>query len=889
MADTTEKKTYLIDVKDNLDAYAQRAVDAKKAVDDFTKANAAMLAQGDKNNAEYVKAAAQLKTLEQAYKNEVKNVELATKANDANKNSYEELLRRWQLAQVQLKLLEDTMARNSKGQIIMTDAYKKQSIAVAEAKAGLDAFGKGVHDNRLNVGSYSEAIEGAMGKFSAFIPAGSALGKGMEAGAGGVKVLSKAFTALLANPIVAFIAAIAAALMGLIKIFTGTAEGAGKLKDIMAGLHAMVDVLRNRLVSLIDAFRHIFSGEFRKAAEDFGKTFGQIGIEMAAAASQAAKLSEMQRQLTKEMRFHISEEADENRIIQEYLLLAKDKTKSDAERIGYLKEAMRLSKERAEREVYYANRQLDIDIGNAALKGKIDAKVLKDWIAMDAEKQKAVLASNEKLKQAYNLLGGETIGALEEAYAKGVNAEAEFFQTNKRTMSQLSTLYNELEKDRIKNALAAIEVRKIAAKGETDTLIKLRREQLKVELQDSQLTANERKLMTAKAEEEIAAMQLDQQRKGFEARKILAKNNTTEMIAILKEQFAVEMAATKMSEAERAILTAQFNDAVLQVEQQGIKKRYDARRAAAKGNQAEELAIAKQEMDEMLALVGMGEEQKAILRAQYAAQAKALTDADTAAGLEAQRLKNENDLAMLQQILDAEYGNMLASVDYAQMTANQKLLIDEQYTKASKDLSQARQDQMWAEKAAVADALGAMSEVVGKQTVVGKAFAIAQAVINTWLAASKALADSTMPSTIARIALMVSVIAAGLMTVRNIMKVDTSGKGGGAAAGGSAPSVNVSHAAGMTVQATPPKPQLPQAAQMLAASPQVQSVSAGQQGVATFAPAGGAGQPTAPAQKQFTPDDFKAAAASIPPPVVTVEDINAKATEARKVSVVANI
>jgi hypothetical protein len=887
MADTTETKTYLINVKDNLDAYAQRAVDAKKAVDDFAKANAELLKQADKNNVEYQKAAAQLRTLETAYKNEVKNVELATKANDANKNSYEELLRRWQLAQVQLKLLEDTMQRNSKGQIIMTDAYKKQSIVVAEAKAGLDAFGKGVHDNRLNVGSYSEAIEAAMGKFSAFIPAGSALGKGMEAGAGGVGVLSKAFKALLANPIVALIAAIAAALFGLIKIFTGTAEGAGKVKDIMASLHAIVDVLRARLVSLIDTFRHVFSGEWRKAGEDLKKTFGGLGEEIATASKAAAELSKQQRQLTKEMRFHISEEADENRMIQEYLMLAKDKTKTDQERTAYLKEAIRLSKEKAEREVEYANRQLDIDIGNAALKGQIDAKVLKDWVSMEAEKQKVALENSAELRAAYNLLGGETIKALEEAYAKGVTAEAEFFQTNKRSTSQLSTLMNEMEKDRIKNAVAAIEVRKIAAKGEVETLIKLRREQLKAELQDSQLTLNERKLMEAKAEEEIAQMRLDQQRKVFEARKVLAKNDTVEMVAILREQFAAEMAATKMSEAERQLLTAQFNDAVLQVEQQGIKRRYDARRAAAKGNQAEELALAKQEMDEMLALVGLGEEQKAILRAQYAAQAKALTDADTAAGFEAQRIKNEYDLAALQTILDAEYGNMLASVEYAQMTANQKLLIDEQYTKASQDLSKARQDQMWAEKAAVADALGAMSEVVGKQTVLGKGFAIAQAVINTWLAASKALADPTMPSTIARIALMVSVIATGMMAVRNIMKVDTSGKGGGAAAGGSAPSVQ--HAAGLTVQATPPKPQLPQAAQMLAGSPQVQTVSAGQQGVSTFAPAGGPAQPTGPAPQQFTPEDFATAAKAIPPPVVSVEDINAKAQQARKVAVVANI
>ena len=61
---------------------------------------------------------------------------------------------------------------------------------MAEAKASLNEFGKGVNDNRLNVGSYGEAIESAFGKIS---PA-------MGQAAGGVKMLGNAFKALQANP-----------------------------------------------------------------------------------------------------------------------------------------------------------------------------------------------------------------------------------------------------------------------------------------------------------------------------------------------------------------------------------------------------------------------------------------------------------------------------------------------------------------------------------------------------------------------------------------------------------------------------------------------------------------------------------------------------------------
>ena len=85
---------------------------------------------------------------------------------------------------------------------------------------------------------------------------------------------------------------------------------------------------------------------------------------------------------------------------------------------------------------------------------------------------------------------------------------------------------------------------------------------------------------------------------------------------------------------------------------------------------------------------------------------------------------------------------------------------------------------------AVGSALGALSELIGKQTAAGKALAIAQATINTWVGVTEVLrAKSVLPepfSTIAKIANVATIIASGLIAIKNIVKTPVPGGGGSA-------------------------------------------------------------------------------------------------------------
>jgi hypothetical protein len=447
MADTTETKTYIIKIQSDLDKYTKEAIAAKKALEDAKFAVDNLKNGQFKSREEIEKTNAAYRAAKKEYADSTKLVDLANKALKAKTGSYEQLLRVHSLMQTALKLESDTMRRNTDGTLQLTEKYILLSKETNNVKIALDSFGKGIHDNRLNVGNYSEAIEGALGKFSA-LP--GPIGKAASA----VQGFGTQLKALIINPIMLAIAALGVAMVGLYKVFVSTAEGAGVVKDAWAGLKAQGDVLRDRTVSLIDGFKQLFTGEFTESAISFSKAMDLGGESMHKAAQAAMELSAAQRELNKQLAFHISEEADENLEIQKYLFLSKDKSLADQVRLDMLQKSLDLMKLQGEKAAAFATEQFRIDSENAALKAKqsgVDAEVVRQWIALDQERQDQMLKGSKNLQDFYNRIGGsKAVAELETSYARIATANTELFAQGKRAASQLSTLTQELQADNLK-------------------------------------------------------------------------------------------------------------------------------------------------------------------------------------------------------------------------------------------------------------------------------------------------------------------------------------------------------------------------------------------------------------------------------------------------------
>lgn len=245
---------------------------------------------------------------------------------------------------------------------------------------------------------------------------------------------------------------------------------------------------------------------------------------------------------------------------------------------------------------------------------------------------------------------------------------------------------------------------------------------------------------------------------------------------------------------------------------------------------------------------------------QDAEKAKRQAD-DIQAGWEYQKMKAEGNMEAMNTILDQEHYAYMASAEYQRLSFNQKLLDEAQYNEAKQALTQMRIEMGNAELSETARLMGGLSDLMGRQTEENKGFAIAQATINTWLGVTEVLAEKGI-STYMKFIKIANVIIEGLAAVKNIAAVNTSGSSRNA----TMPTAITSTSAAQKSFSTPvgstvfTQPQLSQ--------PQLNAL---------------------PSQGSLTVEDIKNIIRSMPNPVVTVEDINARTKQVNKVTVRANI
>ena len=163
--------------------------------------------------------------------------------------------------------------------------------------------------------------------------------------------------------------------------------------------------------------------------------------------------------------------------------------------------------------------------------------------------------------------------------------------------------------------------------------------------------------------------------------------------------------------------------------------------------------------------------------------------------LDAEMVKAENDfnlqkdlLFQKQALIDSQYAaDLISQADYNAAT--------ESNTDARIELDKKEKEAKMANASQIAGLLGNLSSLVGKETAAGKAFAVAQATIDTYLSANKAyqsmvgipVAGPALAAVAAGVA-----VAGGIANVRKIMSTKVPGGGGGVSApsiSGTAPAV----------------------------------------------------------------------------------------------------
>lgn len=311
-------------------------------------------------------------------------------------------------------------------------------------------------------------------------------------------------------------------------------------------------------------------------------------------------------------------------------------------------------------------------------------------------------------------------------------------------------------------------------------------DQIKAQNDLKKATAEERRaenealaaLKAKQAEYTDKANEFISQRSSFEAEEI-SKNSAAAQAAELAKANAAIKAAQDAEKAKRELQaeTIKQMEVALTTLDLSIKERelnsnttadklknqeeYNAESLKLEQYRLEQGLITQQEYDNkatQLRLQELQTRQQLEAEQEKLNQERKAMDEANRKELEMSEITNQYDLRQAQ--LDAQYQQELAA---AERIGADTTLVQQKYEKAKEDLTKARVN---SELTMTAGLAGQMSDLLGEESAAGKAFGVVQATINTYLGATKALAQGG----ILGIAQAAIVIAFGMKQVMSIAK-----------------------------------------------------------------------------------------------------------------------
>lgn len=174
----------------------------------------------------------------------------------------------------------------------------------------------------------------------------------------GLKGMLKQMWLIVANPLGLILVAIVGALTLLFKAFTSTNAGADKLDQIMAGLSATLDVLRDRFLKIAGAIAKFMTGDFKGAMEDGKAAVSGFGDEVAAEFQKAANATKALQDVEDAMRDLGVTRAKLNRDLAESKEIIGDETASYGEKKKAIDDVRKAEGEQTAQELANAKKKL---------------------------------------------------------------------------------------------------------------------------------------------------------------------------------------------------------------------------------------------------------------------------------------------------------------------------------------------------------------------------------------------------------------------------------------------------------------------------------------------------------------------------------------------------
>ena len=729
----------IIDLDINFDKMIASTAEAKKQLAAMKAELALLKKEGKENTEEFIKLDTEIKSLNNEVRVNTKILTDATSAANAQTASVDQLRKMLSVVSAQWAQLSEEERQNSNEGVTLS----KQKLDLTNRLKELESA---TGDNRRNVGNYTASIIEAGNKMGIF---GGTFGnilsslEGMKAGLtatrSGLAAASGGATGFAGAMNVVKVA-IASTGIGLLVIAIGLLifwlskvdPVVDKVEQVFAGFGAAIDVVKTTILKFIEGIKSV--GDLMSKLGDIVKnpvaSFKALAGSMAEAAIEAAKLKEAQQDLADAQQVQEVLTARANQQVKELILQSKNRSLSEKERQDLLAKAAKIDQEDFDRKSRLAEEGLRIQTTAIAMKADLNAQEIAGL------KKKGVEYAIELLNQ------GKIMQEDVDAYKK---AELEKIAILDETTSR---------QEKIQNQSDALEEKR----------------QAKLEAQrKAAADAEKKRAEEAQKKQEKIIKDLQEQLAYAEA--LAGKNPTQKQLDDIFQKRLDLLSKQKLSEtAYQTELIKFWDDYDAAVEERQKRIADNAKRLAEEQLAAEKEAIARRiEQEQINGDKAQAERDKK--RQAY------ITDF-------------ENDLAIRQLQGESLYQLRLEQLERertAEILAAEKVGADTTKIMQKYELLQVqiKRDAQRSMLGTLADGLGTVADLLGKNTVAGKAAGIAQATINTYLGVSQVLAappSGPEPfNTITKAVSIATTIGTGLANVANIVKVPTKFESGGIA------------------------------------------------------------------------------------------------------------
>ena len=781
MADTYK----ILDLDIDYSKLVKSTTDAKQKVTDLKTAMAQLKAENKQGTDEYVKLESELKSASNELRVNQKVLTDLTSANNAGTASVEQMRKLLSVVSVQwAQLSEEERANTAEGQRLseqklkLTNQLKQLETATGDHRREVGNYKQSIIDAGKQMGIFGGTFGGILNTMSDMKSSLEAVKGGFKGAEGGANGFGRALIATGIGAIVVIIGL-------LVKWLSKLDPVMDKVEQATAGLGAAISVVKNTIINFISGIKDL--GDAVNKLGNFLlhpiESITNLGKEMAVAAKEAYNLKEAQQQLADAQSINEVATAKANQQIKELIVQSKNRSLTEAERTAKLKEADRLERESFDTRMALALQEeiyKQAEIKNKARLNAQEEKLLKDngtayanellnkgrIMQEDYDKYKSMelakISILDESTQRQEKIQNQQDALYEKAKAKQEAAKRAAEEAERKKQDAIQKSHERTIKS-MEDELALMEAmagKERATNAEVVSIYNQRAAILQKQRDFGVISEKRYQAELIKLQDEYVAESQARLAKLADAR----IKEFEDELSIFKLLHETKIKDGQLLTEETIQLEIDRLKQIKDLEEQAQFEKFEAGKITAQEYLAYQLEADKQFLEQQDALYSEHKQQLA--------DAKAI---DLANDLEIRKLQGESELSIRLSQLDENYRIEIANAEktgadttkIAQKYALQQINIEKELTSTKLKVA--------------SDFLGSFTDLVGKQSAIGKAAAIAKATIDTYQAANAAYASMAgipvVGPALGAVA-AAAAVASGIANVRNIIKAERGGKFG---------------------------------------------------------------------------------------------------------------